>query len=334
MRSSAPLLIGAILSILGGSCASESRIELDPLIDQEIVRLEKAIDGVDRDTLSESLASRLDSHREELAALRKIESTELRLFELRDPFVAIETIDFLSSHRPKVKSIGDLERFWREEKPSFERLPPPAGGSLLGALTDESSTAAERLFRASLPYGRISSPSGGLYYLAEAEANLRWVELLTALPRQRAEERVPDRGALIEAADRIESEARRAFDEEPVSRSMIPVSVRLDDAREMIESGRLAGATLQLLEAQLALSTRTARSERAGNGPISTGHHNDGTIRALLVDMGSTQDGSQAGDIARRDLIPLYDSLFDERMSSGDDQAGDVTLTLVRWPYT
>ena len=344
----AATLATAIAWLAAAACAGAgpARPDLNPIVDREIARLEATAGGIDPGSLPESAATDLAADPEALAAVRTTRSLELRLYQLAEPFVGIETLDFLARNRDAGGSIDALERLWTAHRPDFAALPAAADGSLPSALLETAVTRADRLFHASLQYGRISSPPDGLYYLAQAEGNRRFAELLAAAAPARPGPPAPEPAALRAAADRLETEALHAMEGGAGFRDLIPVNVRLDEAREMVEAGRPAGAALQLLEAKLRLSRFASAPPPAGGGtqeapavpPDDERRANavaeGDSVAALLRAMADEPGDADRARIARAALIPLYAALHEEPPAAERGAARTVTLTLVRWPYT
>lgn len=301
-------------------------------VDQEVTRLQSLASEVDRSSLQESLASSLDQHTEELESLRAVDSPLQRLYELEGPFVGIESIAYLSRNHEAGESIELLAAHWASRKADFDVAASKADGSLRGALSEAAVTASGRLFHASLDYGEISSPLGGLYYLSQAEGHRRFLDFLADLPETAGKaEPVPGRGRLLAVVADIESAALGELDRDPTSRDMIPVSVRLDEAREMLEAERPAGATLRILEAQMILAAKTETSKDL---PEPTATEPRGSVGFLLQALAADDRQVDRAKIAGGVLLPLYDSMFVEAAESVVDAVRSVTLTLVRWPYT
>jgi hypothetical protein len=326
----------ALAVCLACAGAEPARVEQERAVEQEVSRLEATAAGIDRGSLPEPLAVQLDGHREALAAVRLAASPELRLYQLAAPLAGIETVAFFSRHGGAAGSLDELERLWTSLGPRFRDLPAGGDGSLRGALVDTAATRAARLYRASLQYGRISSPMSGLYYLAEAEGNRRLVELLAGVPAAPGDVPAPPgEAALVAAADELEAEARAALAADPVRGGLIPVNVRLDEAREMIEAARPAGAALQLLEARLQLGRLAGPPAEPPPAPApGPADAAPGSLAALLRAMAEEAGEGERARIAREALLPMYASMLADRPAGSADAHRTVTLTLVRWPYT
>lgn len=323
------LTILLCLALISG-CTDSEPVE-SAEIDQEIAaaaeRLRTLAREIDRGLLSERMADSLESDVGVLSSIEAIESPELSLYRLREPFVDIETLAYLAANREATESIESLEDLWGSRKGDFEFNHELRDGSLRSALLDVEEIRAERLFNASMQYGRISSPSSGLYYLAQAEGHRRFFEFLASLGS--AEQESPlAKEALAIAADRVEAEALETFMGDSTSNEMIPVSVRLDEARELIERESLAGATLQILEARRLLSEGSGgESEQSDQAPYEP-VRSDGGIHSLFAAM-AEEDRTVA-----RDVLPLLASMSAVGKETAGAGSREVKVTLVRWPYT
>lgn len=324
------------------SCAdreARARAELARSIDAEIERLAAVASAVDREALPESLAEALGSYVESLDAVRGDGAPELRLYELREPFVGIETLAFLAPRAEAVDSVESLEALGGPLEERFELTVTTTDGSLCNALLEAAATRSNRLFHASLRYGQIASPGSGLYYLSQAVGNRQFFDFLAGLEGSETQHSVPDRRRLLAVAAEIESAALDWLERDPTNRELIPVSVRLEEAREMLDAERSAGATLLLLEAQRELSRRAGMATPGGvtEAPQPSSDGSAGSLRSLLAAMGSKDDGDgddESAKIARAELLPLYESMLVVPGGPDDDPRRSVTLTLVRWPYT
>jgi hypothetical protein len=86
------------------------------------------------------------------------------------------------------------------------------------------------------------------------------------------------------------------------------VSARLKESRELLESGRLRGATLAILESRLGLS------RRRGVPPPSTSSRANahGTLADLVLAIEAEEDAPKPSFV-RSDVLPLYTSLMRSR---------------------
>jgi len=116
-------------------------------------------------------------------------------------------------------------------------------------------------------------------------------------------------------------------------RDLIPVNVRLDEAREMVEVSRPAGAALQLLAAKLRLSRFASAPPQAEERRANAVAEGD-SVASLLRAMAEEPGDADRARIARAALIPFYASMHQEPPAAERGAARTATLTLVRWPYT
>ncbi|HEX9984089.1 MAG TPA: hypothetical protein VGF69_12545 [Thermoanaerobaculia bacterium] len=151
--------------------------------------------GRDRDPVEPELA-RLEALKPpkatvtQIAAVRAAKTAELRLYRLREAFVSVETAAFLSAHPAAGNDMASLEALWKQQAPKITR--DDAVRPLLHAARIEAATnRGRKLYDASLPYGKASGPGDGLYYLAEALANLKFAEWMISQRSHGDEEQGP-----------------------------------------------------------------------------------------------------------------------------------------------
>lgn len=236
-----------------------------------------------------------------IAAAREATTPEVRLYRLRDAYVAVKTQEFLAAH----PNANELEALWKQF-PSKKR--PPARGSLLErALLEESANYGDKFWAASLPYGKASGPADGMYYLAEGQARRGFADFVASLPPG-ADEAVPDRGQLRAALQQLEREAYELYEKEPATRRSASISAKLKESRELLEADKLAGATLTLLEARAALTGDAAGATNANS-----------LLRAMS---------------APPSAASLYASMQAKKLAIAKTASAPITVTLIRWPYT
>ena len=223
----------------------------------ELARLDTVQQTLEQTALPEPFAGLVAANRKALDAATKAEDERLRLYRTRNAFIGIETLSFIAAHPAAAKDVNALAELWEARKASFDSLPSIEGGSLLAtALMEAGANRAEKLYRASLPYGRVSGAASGLYYLAEAEASARFSQFVAATP-QEAREQAPSEAAIRAAIERLDDEVLALFEKDQTSPAAIPASAALKEARELLERGSLAGATLLAAEAKLAIARRS-----------------------------------------------------------------------------
>jgi hypothetical protein len=314
------------LMLAGSSCRSERRnTALESAVDREVVRLDALLKQLNNGAMPAGLKPLASQYRTELDAVKASEVPELKLYRLRNPHIGIETLRFVTTHAGALNSLAAFEEVWQAESDEFGALDRVEGTALQRGLYQSAANRAQILSRASLPYGRSSSPGDGLFYLGEAEGNRQFAQFVSTLP-EASEEETPSPSAISSALDALELQALAAFEREPSGRTTIPVSVRMKESRELQARGWDDGATLLLLEARLELSRRDA----ASRGKYASGDERNGSLETLLHALARDKAASVA---VKNDVAPLFQSLF--APVSDDTQAlAPVVVTLVRWPYT
>jgi len=236
-----------VVALLFAACSRSETPSLDATLDAELSRLDA--------TLKTMAASNLaKSHAAAVARARAAKSTDLKLYRLRDAWVGVETLAFLKAHRDANADIAKMEALWNERGPAIAKKPVAHGSALQRALTQAASNRAQKLYRASLPYGKTSGAGDGLYYLAEADANARFGELVASLPG--GDDTTPAY-ALDESMQSLERDMLQAFAADPSGKTTIPVSTRLKESHELLDQHLDDGAALMLVEARLRLDRKT-----------------------------------------------------------------------------
>lgn len=279
---------------------------LDSTLSVEMDRIGASLEKTDEAKLDKDFAELVQPYRERLAKARSATSPLLRLYRLRDAFVGAETLAFLRDHRSSGNDLEGFRAFWRECRPRFDRKKVNAKRVplLQAALRQAADNRAQKLFHASLPYGKVSSPLYGLYYLAEAEGNLRFRDFVESLSLGDADSTTPKSVELEGAYKALEAETLQFFAADPASGASIPVSARLKEARELIDQKTNEAATLALLETRLTLSRRQASKNAE---PPAVQKQTVDTLLALWRDMAQEEEADVARYI-RRDVIPLYNA--------------------------
>jgi hypothetical protein len=244
----------AAILVLMASCARAA----DPLT-AEIERLHTAAQSLDEKALHELMRGMIAPARDAVTRARNTDDPLLQLYRLREAHVMTETLTWFAAHRAESQNAQLFDELWHGEKSRFEAPPPaPSQHVVQNALSQAARNRAEKLFRASLPYGRVTSPFNGVYYLGEAHANLSFATFVESLPDS-DEDRGVTRStvaALTSTAEALETETLTFFAADPTARAAIPVSAKLKEARELIAARAVDGATLALLETRLELALR------------------------------------------------------------------------------
>jgi hypothetical protein len=299
------------------------------VVEHEIARLERTLKAVEAASgdLPKDVHPLFESHRAALERARKASSPEYRLYRLRDAFVGIDTLAFLAKEKSSGASVDAFERLWKKNAARFDAKPPAARGTILQrGLVESASTRAGRLFRASRPYAKSSAPWSGVYYLGEAEANLRFRDFVLSHAGVQTEN-APSRAQLAAMLDSLEGHTLAFFGTDVTNQNVVPVSVRLKETRELLDAGRMAGATLLLVEARAALSRRGGPR---GVHPETKARR--GSIVSVLEAWAADEQAPMDAKL-RDEVVPFYAALFAAE-GVPKPRAAQVTVTLVRWPYT
>jgi hypothetical protein len=318
---------------LGSACRSERTVanaagvrpDVQAAVNGEIARLDGELRRLEESTLPKGFEPLAKQLRELLARAGSSETAELRLYRLRDPFIGVEALRFVTSNHAAMNDLARFEALWTTHRDAFARVDAVRGSTLQRALHQAAANRSQVLARASLPYARSSSPGDGLYYLGEAEGNRLFAKFVAGLA-MKADSPAPDRAALTNAMNDVEQQMLTAFERERSGKTTIPSSARLKEARELLARGWNDGATLLLLEARLELSKRNAGAASQSGASLKR----QGSIPDLLNAL--SRDSKSAAAV-RADVIPLFNRLYTAAAGVAAAKA-PVTVTLVRWPYT
>ena len=324
MRSASALLV-VIAVALGCGEGGGAPIE------REIARLETSLDALNEADLPDAIRPMIDVQRTSLEKAKAAAGPEYRLYRLRDPFVGIQTLSFVAEQKQSAESVEAFRTLWTSRRARFDAPLSSTGGTLLErGLAESAITRAERLFDASLPYAKASDLWSGVYYLGEAEGNLRFREFVHSIAAKEASrERTPSRATVAAALEDLDSAALAFFGRDITDGSAIAVSVRLKEARELLDAGRLAGAVFLAVEARVAL---TRRGGPRGSYPANAAAP-AGSMRSLLRSWADAEDPPM-DQALREEVAPFFGALFAAKVPEARTEAARVTVTLVRWPYT
>lgn len=295
-------------------------------VDKEIARLEDTLKAAEAGTVPNDVKELFGAHRAALERTKKATSPEYKLYRLRDAFIGIETLSFLAKNQ-KINTVEAVNELWLARKSRFDAKPlKPRGTLLQRGLIESAATRADRLFHASLPYAKASAPWSGVYYLGEAEGNLRFRDFVQSIAGSSAE-KSPARAQVTAMLEALERDTLTFFAGDVTNQAVVPVSVRLKESREMLNAGRVDGAALLLVEARAALSRRGGpKGTYAASKPT-------GSIVSVL-EAWSADEQPPMSDALRQEVVPFYGALFGAAPVRKDARPARVTVTLVRWPYT
>ena len=296
MRQRALVVLALAVCALSISASSEDRVTA------EIARVERFLTALDPATVSELVRELVPAYRARIETARKAETPHLRLYRLRSPFLGSAMLGYLDEYKAAAENLAAFEAHWNAQRPRFTNLKPRGASAFHKALAEAAINRSEKLFNAALAYAKVDTPQSGLYYVAEARANLDFANFVASLDGGQSLRLSVDPGSLRGTADALEKEALALFEKDPASRASIPVSARLKEARELLDRGSNHGAALGLAETRLELK----RQSGDANAP---GPANDQEL-AQFINASSSPS-----------TLPAR-------------KAAQVRVALIRWPYT
>ena len=302
-------------------------LPLESGLKQEMDRLDALLRSV---SVPAAPPAMVEGNRTLLARARSASSPLLQVYRLRDTYVGIETLRYAIDHKGDESDLSRVQKLANAVQTGINKSHPRTHGpALQTALRQIVANRAEKLIRAAVPYGKASEPANGLFYVGEAEGNRRFRDFLDSLSFGAGAEARPNIAAIHAALTKLDTSALAAFEQDPAGRSAVGLSARLKEARELAGRGSLEGAALLLLEAQLDVSRRTAPPAKAA-AAIRAAHADSITS---MFEAAAREDGGDTSRIITTTLLPLYASLFNHAPGQ-KTVPKNVTVTLVRWPYT
>ena len=260
----------------------------------------------------------------------------------------------------------------RKEAARFEAEWTRMGGVLRNSLGKISPAALEKVrpavpralgeaalpqvrvyYEASLEYGRNTMPLYGLLYLGVAQAQRDFVALSERLSAD-SSLRPPPVRALPGELDALEREMLAAY-RPPASidkhGDFIAASSMLKEARELEAAGLRYGALLRYLQAAQRLASllptppplqgdALARRLDELEGRLSAGDLDQSIGRLFLeaarADVAAAAPGTSpaVAEVIAGDVLPRYFAALEPARPETVQPAPEVTVTLVRWPYT
>ena len=251
------------------------------------------------------------------------------------------------------------ERAASEAAPDLDGLHPAA----LRAIAETALYQAPILRTTSLDYGRATQPDTGLFYLGQARAQQELAALCLALPAEGAARPEPALRDLGPELDALEAELLAAYGP-PASvdhhGEFITVSSFLKQAREMNGQGARSGALLAYLQAAMRFHPlRAAAAEPPAPAPAPAAaelaaslesaarafaaDERDQSLGQLCVEIGQSDLAAPLGNAGPQlaaaivaDVLPRYAAALRPPAAVAERPAVpvEVTVTLVRWPFT
>lgn len=300
-------------------------------------------------------APALEQARTSLARGRRLHAL-LRLGAARS---MLSAVTYMREHRDEARSQEALEAVWKRAgaelavaapgAPAFAGIRPAA----VRAMAEAAGPAVRISYEASLVYARATDVDAGLFYMGEAEAHRQFVELCRSLGEPAAG-RDPAFRAIGPEIDALQSEILALY-KPPVSIDRHPefigASAALKEARELDAAGLRRGALLRYLQAALRFQPLRDRppafdsvatpaalhalAARLGGGlDHSLGRLFLEVAQADLEDTSAAATHATAAAVAGEVLPRYFAALEAAPRATPAAAAPQVTVTLVRWPYT
>lgn len=268
---------------------------------------------------------------------------------------------YISGRQPQTrKGVAAFETEWRRVGAELGAALNPPGGDALQAVTPAAARALSEvaafqthiLYDASLEYGRATDADSGLYYLGSALAQQEFLTLARRLPRE-IRSGVPLRSVTADA-DALERTLLSLY-RPPVSIDRHPefigASSSLKEARELDAAGLRYGAMFKLLQAtqrvalfqvstprpidQLRRDLQTVTTDLAGDA-------RDHTVVQVFLERAAIELEKPAPDAAALTavttildyVVPAYRTALAPAPAASPAVTAEVTVRLVRWPFT
>jgi hypothetical protein len=285
---------------------------------------------------------------------------------------ALHVIGAIRGNLYSVKYINELPSKTRREFAAFEeewkkigaQLSPVLAGKEkpdFNGLSDATRAIAEAAFsevkvyyESSLDYGRDTDPDSGLFYLGLAQGQLDLARFCSGL--KDAQQSKPHSGDQIaDEVDEFEKFLLSLY-KPPASVEQHPIFIRssamIKQAHELLASNMNDGALYRYLDARRRLSpiigagstiTAADATKRAKDFEKRLAKSSeDNSIAQLFVEMAlveasDTTPNSKGGETANvifNDVLPHYFKAIEPQKAKRVVPKPEITVTLVRWPYT
>lgn len=273
----------------------------------------------------------------------------------------LAAIEYSRAHAEAGRDLAALEAEWKRASTTLLDADPAALARTLEGVRPavvraigEAAAPQVRIFHeASLEYARSTMPDAGVFYLGEAHAQRRFVELCASLGEP-SRGREPRFRSLAVELDSLNAEMLSVY-RPPLSidrhAEFINASAALKEARELDLAGLPRAALLRYLQATLRFqplrprppafdSAATPARLAAFEARVADAatDHSVGQLflevaRADLED--TTRGATRANAAAIAEVVmPRYFAALEPAPRRAAAPAPRVTVTLVRWPYT
>ena len=353
--AAAALLAAAFSWAMAGGL---SRAATDPLADEldrwaTFVKTNPATDDLWKELKpgSEAVLARA---RDALAAGRRLLALQ-RLAYAREQLLAATYIGERPADQRKDNARFEAEWARMGEVLRADLKTPPADAAasvqpaLLRALAEAALPQVGIYYEASLEYGRATMPDSGLYYLGAAQAQRDFAAFARKISEPAGSP--PPLRSIATELEVLDAEMLAAY-RPPLSiekhPQFIAAAAQLKEARELEAAGLRYGALLRYLMAAYrfgplradapALAAGTLAAELQGFETRLAAGGLDHTLGRLFLETAQSEAAADAGAVnaavLARDVLPRYFAALGPPKPPVPKSAPQVTVTLVRWPYT
>jgi hypothetical protein len=337
------LLSIAVVLALGGG-AGTAQESLATRLSTEVASLTGTAERVVPQEQRPALLARLGRAKAAIDANR----LHLALYEVEGAYVMTHAYAG-ANELSGVKTSEEFAARWRSAgEPRAGGAADQSAPNLVRAMAASAARRAPVTYRAALPYGQDAGVSAGAYYLGEARALADFADFARRLPWKRDGAALNIRSIQPEL-DAFDAEVTTAYEtmtpaEHP---TYIVVSVLLKRARSLSDNGDHAGALLEYLLARLRFAPlRKGEAPAADTARLSEARARldaarDHSIARMFLEMaeaaleGGVETARRNAGIIAGDVLPAYHAALGPAARTTTTTANaDVTITLVRWPFT
>jgi hypothetical protein len=315
-------------------------------LEQEIGRVRRDIARQGPEDQRAALETRLARAEEALAAGR----IELALYDLEPAWEAADASKFIAD-AGKLASLDDFTALWKRSEHDLTAPPVAAPAAAAGgpvfaeALGAAAAARAPATYRASLPFAQDAGIDTGLYYLGDAYAAIHFAEFVHALGLPPSGTRPPFR-SIAPDLDAFDRQVTAAYEhmERAQHPSYIRVSAAIKQARTLDAAKQYPAALVQYLLARYRfglLHPPDAAEHALADAQQSLPPGADTSIARFFVQVADTAAASPdpetrgSAAVVAGDVLPAYAAALRAPAGNANDTpAAQVTITLVRWPFT
>jgi hypothetical protein len=235
-----------------------------------------------------------------------------------------------------------------KEKPNFDGL-----SEATRAIGEAAFSEVKVYYESSLEYGRDTDPDSGLFYLGLTQGQLDLARFCASL-KDGKNTNVHPANQLTDEIDEFEKFLLSQY-KPPASIDHHPIFIRssamIKQAHELIAANMQDGAFYRYLDARRRFSPITGAgktisaeeaSERADEIKARLTSTEDNSLAQLFLEMAlfeasDTTPNSKGGETAIvifNDVLPHYFTALEPENKKTVPPKPEITVTLVRWPYT